>query len=91
MKLYAIRKGRTNNIIVDSWDKASDLVTGFNGAEYKSFTDRRDAQKYLDDAKETILNSDRVIFCEANCEMKVDKKCTSKTVKINKDGQCLNY
>jgi len=47
MKLYAIKKGRKNNVIVNSWEECQDLTKGFQGMEFKSFSDMRDAQLYL--------------------------------------------
>lgn len=46
-KFYAIIKGRKSNLIVDSWGKCSALVTGYNGAQFKSFKNKEDALKYL--------------------------------------------
>ena len=43
MKYYAIRRGRTNNIIVRSWFECSELVTGHPGAIFKSFTNESQA------------------------------------------------
>jgi ribonuclease HI len=46
MKYYAVRKGRKPGIYT-SWDECKALVTGFKGAEYKSFTDRSAAESYM--------------------------------------------
>ena len=35
---YAVRKGRKNNVVVQSWDECSELVTGYPGAIYKGFS-----------------------------------------------------
>jgi ribonuclease HI len=46
MKYYAVRKGRKPGIYM-SWDECKALVTGFKGAEYKSFTDKSAAESYM--------------------------------------------
>jgi len=45
-KYYAVRSGRETGIF-DTWDECKRLVTGFKGAEYKSFTALSDAEEYL--------------------------------------------
>jgi ribonuclease HI len=50
MKYYAIRKGRKPGIYTD-WDECKALVTGFKGAEYKSFTDKDSAENYMSGEK----------------------------------------
>ena len=45
-KVYAVRKGRKEGIF-SSWGECQPQVTGFKGAEYKSFSNMEDAQKYL--------------------------------------------
>jgi len=56
-KVYAIKEGlnsKTNekieNIIVDTWAECLKYVKGVKGAKYKSFEDRNDAEKFLNDA-----------------------------------------
>jgi len=46
-KWYAVRKGRTSNIIVTSWKECSLLVTGFSGARFKSFEIESEANDFL--------------------------------------------
>lgn len=46
MKYYAVRQGRKIGIFTD-WDECKRLVTGYKGAEYKSFTKRDDAVAFL--------------------------------------------
>ena len=46
MKYYAVRKGRTTGIFLD-WESCQESVKGYKGAEFKSFTDLSDANKYL--------------------------------------------
>ena len=46
MKYYAVRKGRAPGIYT-SWPECQDAVKGYSGCEYKSFSNRGDAEKYL--------------------------------------------
>lgn len=55
-KYYAIRKGRETGIF-DSWDKCKSLVAGFSGAEYKSFSSKKDAEAYLYGSAESICST----------------------------------
>lgn len=45
-KLYAVRNGYHTGIF-DTWEECKNEVTGYSGAEYKSFTNREDAEEYL--------------------------------------------
>jgi len=45
-KYYAVRKGRKPGIY-NSWDECSENVTGFKGAEFKSFKTPEEAEKYI--------------------------------------------
>lgn len=44
---YAIKKGRENNIIVNTWEECKTLVTGYPGAEYKKFNMKKEAKEWL--------------------------------------------
>ncbi len=46
-KFYAIRFGRTNNIICRSWTECAPHVLGYSNAQYKSFTTHAEALAYL--------------------------------------------
>lgn len=45
-KYYAIRKGRKNNIVVNSWTECEELTKGYP-SEYVSFTVEKDAYDWL--------------------------------------------
>lgn len=45
MKYYAVRKGRQTGIFTD-WDACSKSVTGYAGAQFKSFKSLKDADRY---------------------------------------------
>jgi len=86
MKLYAIKKGRKNNVIVETWAECSDLTKGFQGMEFKSFSDIRDAEEYLKGEK-----VEQMIFCNAKCEYNVDDRCTTHHLNIDNTGHCTNF
>ena len=44
-KFYAVRKGKKTGIFT-TWEECKNQVTGFSGAEYKSFKTREEAQEY---------------------------------------------
>jgi hypothetical protein len=46
-KFYAIRFGRTNNIICRSWTECASHVLGYPNAQYRSFTTHAEALAYL--------------------------------------------
>ena len=47
MKYYAVRQGRQVGIFT-TWDGCKRLVTGYKGAEFKSFTDKASALAFLE-------------------------------------------
>ena len=71
MSVYAIRKGRKNNVIVHSWPECSKLVTGYEGAEYKKFPSEPAAEEYLNlgiDTNEIVGISNSVkIYTDGAC------------------------
>ena len=52
-KFYAIRFGRTNNIICRSWTECAPHVFGYPNAQYKSFTTHAEALAYLREVTST--------------------------------------
>ncbi|WP_031556151.1 viroplasmin family protein [Lachnospira multipara] len=66
-KYYAVRQGRKTGIF-ESWDECKSNVTGFKGAEYKSFTTLQEAKDYLEtnslsikeDSKDTLTSGKKV-------------------------------
>ena len=45
-KIYAIKKGKKTGIFY-SWPECQANILGYSGAEYKSFTNEKDAIAYL--------------------------------------------
>lgn len=63
-KFYAVRKGKKTGIFM-TWDECKSYVSGYSGAEYKSFTTKIDAENYLnsgnninDYKEESAISSD---------------------------------
>ena len=56
MKYYVVKKGRKVGIYLN-WDDCKEQVEGYEGAEYKSFNDIKEAEEYLMD-KLKIINVD---------------------------------
>lgn len=77
MKYYAIRNGRRVGVFT-SWDNVKALVDGYQGAEYKSFTKKSDAEKWLNPSKDS--DSDDV----------KEATVTVKEVKVYIDGSTFN-
>lgn len=51
MKIYAVRKGKNVGIFY-SWDECKEQITGYSGAEFKSFSGIECAKKYLSGEEE---------------------------------------
>ena len=49
-KYYAVKVGRTKGIYL-SWDECKQMVDGFPGAKYKSFTSLQEAEAFIEDGK----------------------------------------
>jgi ribonuclease HI len=47
LSYYAIAKGHTSNIIVNTWDECKQLVHGYKGATYKKHISEAEANEYL--------------------------------------------
>ena len=50
-KYYAVRKGKKTGIFTN-WDETKAQVSGYPGAQYKSFKAKADAEAYLKDEEE---------------------------------------
>lgn len=58
-KFYAVRKGKKTGIFF-TWEDCKKQVTGFSGAEYKSFLTKEEAENYLN--KNTFAPSDKPLL-----------------------------
>ena len=53
-KVYAVRRGRRTGLFA-TWDECRAQVTGFAGAEFKSFPTREQAEAYLGETPSEVL------------------------------------
>lgn len=63
-KFYAVRSGRDVGVF-DNWNDCKAQVHGYAGADYKSFTNKDDAQNYAEGA--VVKDKEVVHFEIANC------------------------
>lgn len=61
-KFYAVRNGRHIGIF-NTWDECKKEVTGFSGAEYKSFTSLDDAKVYMGVSPSTPTETENPSDC----------------------------
>jgi len=70
-KYYAVRKGN-NPGIYTNWDDCKKAVDGYSGAEYKGFSTKEDAEKYLgiskphSDEKEELKDSAAIAYVDGS-------------------------
>lgn len=69
-KYYAVKVGKLPGIY-NTWDECKDFVIGFPNAQFKSFKEKRDAEKYMQE--------------DVSSEAVQKKKSTSKKVITNED------
>jgi ribonuclease HI len=50
-KYYAVKKGKKKGIY-ETWDACKEQVSGYGGAQYKSFTSILEAQAFIEDIRE---------------------------------------
>ena len=66
MKVYAVRKGRQTGLF-ETWDECRKQVSGFPGAEYKSFQSYDEAEDYLSmKSKGSPKQSDLVAYVDGS-------------------------
>lgn len=52
-KYYAVREGKEVGIFT-TWNECKEYVSGYSGAEYKSFKNKKDAMEYLNGGEEDV-------------------------------------
>lgn len=57
-KYYAVKKGRNTGIFT-SWESCRASVTGYSGAQYKSFSTLEEAEDYLEGNREAVAESSK--------------------------------
>ena len=59
-KFYAVRKGKKEGIY-NTWDECKQNVTGYPGAEYKGFTNKKEAENYLNNVVQAVIEKHKDI------------------------------
>lgn len=86
-KIYAVRKGKKTGLF-DTWDECKEQVSGFKGAEYKSFKELTDAKEYLGESSEEIKSTDKnTIEAYVDGSYEHSLKLYGSGVVILKDGE----
>jgi ribonuclease H-related protein len=62
-KVYAVRKGRKTGLF-NTWDECKEQISGFSGAEYKSFSTQDEAIEYLGLNKDKNMDNEDQKKCE---------------------------
>lgn len=101
-KYYAVRKGKKVGIYT-TWDECKELVSGYSGAEYKSFKTLDEAKVYMQiggsiQNNENIHNSRSIQNNDERTSVQVDGTLSTKAISLQastKQGitkeKCENY
>lgn len=60
LKYYAIKSGYKTGVFYDTWDNVEQYVKGYHNAEFKGFSNQKDADDYMATNKKEELPSDSV-------------------------------
>ena len=71
-KFYAVRKGRTPGIY-RTWPEAQREVTGFKGAEFKSFKTSEEAEAYMNDSKQEIVLDGLIAYVDGSYDKRTKR------------------
>lgn len=64
-KYYAVKKGIKTGIFM-TWDECRQYVEGFSGAQYKSFTSRKEAEEFLEEKKSEVQENTPYAFVDGS-------------------------
>ena len=67
VKYYAVRRGRTNNVIYVSWALCKGQVLNYPGAEFKAFSNYEAALEYLEAADQSSGGCHRQAHISSDC------------------------
>jgi hypothetical protein len=67
VKYYAVRRGRTNNVIYVSWALCKGQVLNYPGAEFKAFNTYEAALGYLGPARQSSEDYSRQAYSSTGC------------------------
>ena len=65
MKYYAVKVGREKGIY-HTWEECKEQVDGFEGAEFKSFSNLEDANNYLLDKVEEVVGDGPIAYVDGS-------------------------
>lgn len=71
-KFYAVRKGRTPGIY-RTWSDAQREVTGFKGAEFKSFKTSEEAEAYMNDSEQEIVLDGLIAYVDGSYDKRTKR------------------
>ena len=90
MKVYAVRKGRQVGLF-ETWDECREQVSGFSGAEYKSFQSYDEAERYLSfDNECNFIQSDLVAYVDGSYNP-ASREFSYGVVIIHPDGSLKKF
>lgn len=89
MKVYAVRKGRQTGLF-ETWGECREQVSGFPGAEYKSFQSYEEAENYLSLNKKSSLQADLMAYVDGSYNPS-SKEFSYGVVIIHPDGSLKKF
>lgn len=78
-KFYSVRKGRQTGIFT-TWPDAQKQVSGFPGAEYKSFTSKEEAEAFLDKKENSTSSKTSTSSINASIEKEISTLSPKKAI-----------
>lgn len=83
MKYYAVRKGKIPSIYT-SWEECKAQVHGYKGAIYKSFTNKKDAENFIEEIEKEAKIEENTVIAYVDGSYK-DKTYSAGVVYITKE------
>lgn len=88
-KFYAVRQGRHIGIF-NSWDECKREVTGYKGAEFKSFTVLSDAENYMSAGAEvTVIPGATTAYVDGSYNIKTKEYSYGAVIFHNGEELCF--
>lgn len=97
-KFYAIKVGKETGVFSESWDVVSKLVQGYQGASYKGFPTRKEAEDWYNDVKRELISAEEVdentlvAFVDGSSSATIDEYgCGVVLIFPNKDIEEISF
>lgn len=87
MKYYAVKKGRKVGVYT-SWDECKSQVSGFSDAKYKSFDSKEEADKYISQGDDVLLETEIEAYVDGSFNEKLGRYAYGCV--IIKDGNVIH-